>query len=114
MQKTMQLIELKNKYNLQTDKWSDPDEGGCNFHNYLQIYEEMFCDIKDDKISILEIFKLKDVHSQTKEYHQKIIESESVSLHIRRGDYINSIHDTCDMEYYKKAVMEILKINKQM
>ena len=55
MQKTMQLIELKNKYNLQTDKWSDPDEGGCNFHNYLQIYEEMFCDIKDDKISILEI-----------------------------------------------------------
>jgi len=62
---------------------------------------------------LIEIFKLKDIHSQTKEYHQKIIKSASVSLHIRRGDYINSIHDTCDMEYYKKAVLEILKINKQ-
>jgi hypothetical protein len=62
---------------------------------------------------LLEIFKFKNIHSQTKEYHQKILKYESVSLHIRRGDYVNSIHDTCDIKYYKRAVAEILKINKQ-
>lgn len=35
-------------------------------------------------------------------------------MHIRRGDYVtdaytNSVHGACDMEYYKKAVMEALK-----
>ena len=67
---------------------------------------------------LLEIFTLKSIHSQTKEYQQKIIESESVSLHIRRGDYLtdahtNSVHGICDMEYYKKAVTEVLKSKEQ-
>ena len=44
----------------------------------------------------------------------KIIEAEdSVSLHIRRGDYVsnpeaNAVHGTCDLNYYHKAI-EIIK-----
>jgi hypothetical protein len=87
-------------FNIQTNTY---------FYGYWQ-NEKYF---KKYRKELLEIFKLKDIHSQTKEYQQKITESESVSLHIRRGDYINTIHDTCDMEYYQKAVLEILKINKQ-
>ena len=43
--------------------------------------------------------------------HQK---SESVSLHVRRGDYVNdphtnSIHGTCSIDYYKNAMCFIEK-----
>lgn len=51
--------------------------------------------------------------------NQKLVESikaeNSVSVHIRRGDYVtnaavNSVHGICDIAYYKKAV-EHLMIN---
>lgn len=40
---------------------------------------------------------------------QQVAQSNAISLHIRRGDYVtvahtNSAHGTCDMEYYKKAM----------
>jgi hypothetical protein len=79
------------------------------FYGYWQ-NEKYF---KKYRKELLKIFKLKNIHSQTKDYQQRIIESESASLHIRRGDFINSAHDTCSIEYYKKAVMEILKTNKR-
>jgi hypothetical protein len=48
------LIELKEKYNIDTDKQSESTALG-NFHNYLGVYEEIFKDVKDEDISILEI-----------------------------------------------------------
>ncbi len=85
------------------------------FYGYWQ-NEKYF---KKYRKELLEIFTLKNIHPKAKEYQQKIIESESVSLHIRRGDYVtnthaNSIHGTCDIDYYKKAVMEILKSKEQV
>ena len=67
---------------------------------------------------LLEIFMLKNIHSKTNEYLHQIINSEAVSLHVRRGDYVtnmntNSVHGTCDLEYYKRAVMEVLKSKQQ-
>jgi len=43
--------------------------------------------------------------SQNREMLQKIVSTDSVSLHIRRGDYLAiSGQDTCTMEYYKKSI----------
>lgn len=42
----------------------------------------------------------------------KILNSESVSIHIRRGDYVddkdtNKLFETCSMEYYNSAIVKI-------
>ena len=44
----------------------------------------------------------------------KILETNSVSLHIRRGDYVsldyvNKIHGVCALDYYKRAIEYITK-----
>ena len=67
---------------------------------------------------LLEIFTLKNLHPRTIEYQQQIVKCEAVSLHIRRGDYVtnthtNRLHGTCDVRYYKRAAMEVLKNKKQ-
>lgn len=51
-------------------------------------------------------------HNQ--EFKEKIQSSISVSLHIRRGDYVantktNQFHGTCSLEYYQKAAHFIAK-----
>jgi hypothetical protein len=44
----------------------------------------------------------------------KIITTDSISIHFRRGDYVtdprtNAIHGTCSMDYYYKAIEDICK-----
>jgi hypothetical protein len=59
---------------------------------------------------ILKQFVLKEEISEySKDVKKQIANAKvSVSLHIRRGDYLNSvnanIHGVCDLDYYKKAV----------
>lgn len=58
-----------------------------------------------------------DLDERNKEIAEKIRSTVSVSLHIRRGDYVtspetNAYHGTCDSEYYNKAVDILLKKNK--
>ena len=48
------LIEIKEKYNIDTDKQSGR-ERLPHFHNYLEVYEKMFKGVKNEDISILEI-----------------------------------------------------------
>lgn len=53
-------------------------------------------------------FKL-PLTGQNLEISKKISDSNSISLHIRRGDYVlnpetNAHHGICSLEYYKKAV----------
>ena len=78
-------------------------KGDTYFNGYWQS-EKYF---KEYRSELLKQFTLKNgIHFKTKEYQQKINSSNSVSLHIRRGDYItnattNSVHGTCDINYYK-------------
>ncbi|SMN02236.1 Alpha-1,2-fucosyltransferase [uncultured Candidatus Thioglobus sp.] len=75
------------------------------FYGYWQ-NEKYFKKYRND---ILKIFTLKNLHTQTQAYQKQISDSSSVSLHIRRGDYVtdkhtNSIMGICNIDYYKKAV----------
>ncbi len=73
--------------------------------------EKYFSEIRE---VLLEQFSLKQEYSSTTTLYSKKIKqaSNSCSLHIRRGDYIfnkkaNSVHGTCDLSYYNKAIKQI-------
>jgi hypothetical protein len=82
---------------------------GTYFEGYWQS-ERYFLNYRED---LLKEFTLKkELHAKSKDYENEINEVQSVSLHIRRGDYVtnthtNSVHGTCSLEYYKNAVKEI-------
>jgi hypothetical protein len=88
------------------------DYGIRNLNNdiYLEGYfqnEKYFVDIRDE---LLKDFTIKNnISKYTKQIKEQILDAKiTVSLHIRRGDYVsdsntNSIHGTCDLEYYNKA-----------
>ncbi len=74
--------------------------------------EKYFTDITN---IIHEDLKLKKRYQEKipKELVTKILQSASISLHVRRGDYIhnkkiNKFHGTCSITYYKKSI-EIIK-----
>ncbi len=77
---------------------------------YLDGYwqnENYFKDIKEELFR--DFILREDISIEAKKHLSKIKNSQSVSLHIRRGDYVqnahtNSVHGTCNLEYYKKAV----------
>ena len=83
--------------------------GDSYFEGYWQS-EKYFKEYREE---LLKQFTLREeIHFQSQQYREKIKSTESVSLHIRRGDYItnthtNSVHGTCSLDYYKKAVFKI-------
>jgi hypothetical protein len=89
-------------------------KGDAYLFGYWQS-EKYFKEIRD---ILLKEFSLKnELHYETKQYQDEIDQSVSVSLHVRRGDYIsnpitNAYHGVCDLEYYKKAVKLILSIHE--
>jgi hypothetical protein len=86
-------------------------KGNIYMNGYWQS-ERYFSDIRN---ILLKEFTIKHKQDFTNlELSKQICNTESVSLHIRRGDYIssqltNQIHGVCSMEYYQKAINEIVK-----
>ena len=79
------------------------------YDGYWQ-HEEYFNDIHDD---ILAAFKFKEFKDKrNKALADRLTDINSVSIHIRRGDYINDklFKGTCGIEYYKNAIDEINKM----
>lgn len=78
---------------------------------YLDGYWQNEAYFLDIRASLLDDFSLKsDVSNNAKKYLEPITINNSVSLHVRRGDY--SKHPEIgimDIEYYKKAVEYICK-----
>jgi hypothetical protein len=75
--------------------------------------EKYFSKIR--KELLLEISPLYEFTDNGKALIQKISNGKSVSVHVRRGDYVdlqnaNDFHGTCDMDYYKTA---LAKLNEQ-
>lgn len=78
------------------------------YDGYWQ-HEDYFKDIRKD---ILRTFQFKDFNdNRNKNLADKLNENNSVSLHVRRGDYLNDalFKNTCGIGYYKKAINELNK-----
>lgn len=77
---------------------------------YLSGYwqtEKYFFDIRD--ILIREFSLVENLDTANLELLSRICEKDTVSLHIRRGDYVtnpeaNQYHGICSIDYYQKAI----------
>lgn len=82
---------------------------------YLQGYwqsEKYFLDIRDILLREFTVKHEQDLQSQT--ISKQIHETESISLHVRRGDYMNNpmtkqVHGVCSLAYYQKAIKYIIQ-----
>jgi len=57
--------------------------------------------------TILDLFEIdEDSYVQIKEKYSSLLERNTCSIHVRRGDYLGlpTFHPTCDIEYYQKAM----------
>lgn len=97
--KTMYMEQKDMKY----DKSIFTIDGDCYFDGYWQ-HEEYFCDIRDIILKAFDFPSIMD--NPNKELVEKLSCTESVSLHIRRGDYVNHplFQGICDLDYYKRAI----------
>ena len=83
-------------------------------NEYVKGYFQTEKYFKEIRSTLLTEFVInKKLSGQTIGFSKQILASKnSCSLHIRRGDYItdekaNSVHGTCDLDYYKKAINHI-------
>jgi len=86
------------------------------FDGYWQS-EKYFIDIKNIITEELSL-KKKYIDEIEKNLINKIKNNNSVSIHIRRGDYVNDKttnlhHGTCPLDYYHRAIKIILANNKK-
>jgi hypothetical protein len=94
----------ESQFNFNSDFFSYPKNVYLN--GFWQS-EKYFKNIRE--VLLKEIVIRDEMTAQCKEMRDKILNSDSVSLHIRRGDYItnknaNSFHGVLSMEYYSKAI----------
>ncbi len=80
-------------------------EDNIYLHGYWQS-EKYFSDVEPQ---IREDFKFPEAKGRNKDLIAEIQAATSVSLHVRRGDYLNAAaHTVCSQAYYTAAVQEIL------
>jgi len=84
-------------------------------NSYLDGYFQSEKYFLENRRTILSDFTLKNsIDSNNMEVISTIESNNSVSMHIRRGDYLNkevsAILNICDLSYYKRAVDAILKL----
>jgi hypothetical protein len=89
---------------------SAPDD--CYLEGYWQS-EKYFADLRADLLEELEVRQ--PLEGRNAECAAFIADTNSVSLHIRRGDLVsnpqfNKVHGTCRPEYYEAAIAHIWRI----
>ena len=84
-------------------------------HIYINGYWQSDKYFNNIKSSILKEFSFKEpLEGLNKELSEKILSCKSVSIHIRRGDYVSNrltyfTHGVCGIEYYINAINSIAK-----
>lgn len=93
----------------------DPELLVASDNTYLDGYwqsERYFADIED---TIRKEFTVKTPpDEQNRAMRDMIQTTDSVSLHVRRGDYVtdsatNSYHGICDLDYYRRAISQVVR-----
>lgn len=74
--------------------------------------EKYFIDIREHLIK--DFTPKQRISAEARSYLKGIENTNSVSMHIRRGDYVadkhtNSVHGVCGIEYYKRAIEYVVK-----
>lgn len=88
----------------------DPEFFGIEDGSYVRGFWQSEKYFKDIANTIREDFSfVSEPEGRNKEFADQIASSQSVSLHIRRGDYVkvaetNSLHGVCSISYYKQAI----------
>lgn len=78
------------------------------FFGYFQ--NQLFIE-NGKKFDIKSIFELNETNSIS--YSRSLQKLESVSVHIRRGDYVGTLHDLNGFDYYSRAIGEIKRLIKE-
>lgn len=74
----------------------------CNYYIGCWIHPLYFANIEE---KIRKEFQFVGINERNKHFSEDLSNVESVSLHIRRGDYLkNPIYGVCDEHYHKKAI----------
>jgi len=76
-------------------------------NHYFEGYFQSEKYFKNCRKEILSYFNLNlPLNQQNKEMIEKIKSTNSVSIHVRRGDYVKlqDVHGLCTLDYYKKAI----------
>lgn len=81
-------------------------QGNIYLDGYWQ-NERYFIDIREALVK--DFIPKKRISTEARNYLKAIVETNSVSLHIRRGDYVvnshtNSVHGVCGLDYYKRSI----------
>lgn len=64
-------------------------------------------------VDLTSIFEFKrKLNGKDKELSEKMVNSNSVALHVRRGDYSGTGYDLCSIDYFKNAMTRIPQKNK--
>lgn len=88
----------------------------CGDNTYIRGFwqtQKYFCDIRS--LLLFECTPREPFPASASELCTQVQESDSIALHIRRGDYVTTaagaaVHGVCSMEYYKNAY-ESLRTN---
>lgn len=83
----------------------------CYYEGYWQSIH-YYSDIKEN---LIKAYAHPVPNPYNAELIQKIQSSNSVGIHVRRGDYLKtaSFRGICEIEYYKNAIIELLKDGKK-
>ena len=93
------------------DKEALERKGDCYYEGYWQSVHH-FTDIKNELQRVYS-------HPEPNEYNAGLIKeierTESVGIHVRRGDYLNEpeFRGICGVEYYQKAIKDVLSDGKK-
>lgn len=104
------LPKRKHEYLEKIDFKFDPDalsqKGNIYYEGYWQV-ANYFIEIEDQ---IKNAFKFQPLDNENLKWIEKLQNTKSVSIHVRRGDYVNNkgFGGICDLNYYSKALNYVL------